>query len=206
MTLSGGRFFSPLMFRTGTRKAAQRRPNCFAAERIPAVFMKRQVMRLKKRFIEAGKIVNTHGVRGEVRIDPWTDSAEFLKGFKTLYIDGHPIRVQSSRVHKAMLLAQLEGVEDVSAAMCLKGKTVSIDRGDARLPEGGFFLQDIIGARVVTESGNEVGVLSDIIEAPAGNVYVVRGEEEHLIPAVPEFIMSTDAEAGVVTVRLIEGM
>ncbi|NCB50504.1 MAG: 16S rRNA processing protein RimM [Clostridia bacterium] len=161
---------------------------------------------MRERFIEAGEIVNTHGIQGEVRIAPWTDSADFLKGFKTLYIDGHPVSVQSSRVHKNMLLAQLEDVEDVNAAMRLKGKVVSIDRGDARLPEGSYFLQDIIGARVITESGDEIGVLSDIIEAPAGNVYVVRGEEEHLIPAVPEFVMSTDAELGVITVRLIEGM
>jgi len=147
--------------------------------------MERQVTSMKEKFIEAGEIVNTHGVRGEVRIAPWTDSAEFLTGFKTLYIDGRPVRVQSSRVHKTMLLARFEGVEDVNAAMRLKGKTVSIDRNDARLPEGGYFLQDIIGARVVTESGAEIGLLSDIIEAPAGNVYVVRGEKEHLIPAVP---------------------
>ena len=172
----------------------------------PPLLVKRQVRKLIEKFIEAGQIVNTHGIRGEVRIAPWTDSADFLKGFKTLYIDGRPVRVTESRVHKDMLLARLEGVEDVNAAMGLKGKTVLIDRNDARLPAGVYFLQDIIGARVVTESGEEIGTLSEIIEAPAGNVYVVRGEEEHLIPAVPAFILSTDTEAGVVTVRLIEGM
>lgn len=161
---------------------------------------------LKNRFIEAGEIVNTHGVRGEVRIAPWTDSAEFLKGFKTLYIDGEAVGVLSSRVHKGLLLARLAGVADVNAAMALKGKTVFIDRGDARLPAGAYFLQDLIGARVFTEAGAEVGTLSDIIEAPAGNIYVVRGETEHLIPAVPEFILSADADAGTITVRLIEGM
>ena len=161
---------------------------------------------MKERFIEAGEIVNTHGVRGEVKIIPWTDTPEFLRAVKTLYIDGKPVRVLASRVHKGALLALLEGVEDVNAAMRLKGRRVSIDRADAPLEPGAFFIQDIIGARVVTEDGAELGALAEVIDAPAGMVYVVRGGTEHLIPAVPEFVLSTDADAGVVTVRLIEGM
>ena len=161
---------------------------------------------MKERFIEAGEIVNTHGVRGEVKIIPWTDTPEFLRAVKTLYIAGKPVRVLASRVHKGALLALLEGVEDVNAAMRLKGRRVSIDRADAPLEPGAFFIQDIIGARVVTEDGAELGALAEVIDAPAGMVYVVRGGTEHLIPAVPEFVLSTDADAGVVTVRLIEGM
>ena len=161
---------------------------------------------MKERYIEAGQIVNTHGVRGEVKLQPWTDSAEFLARFKTLYIDGAPLRVRSSRVHKGMVLALLEGVEDVNAAMRLKGRTVYIDREDAKLPRGGYFIQDIIGAEVVTEDGEGIGRLEEVIDAPASMVYVVRGERERLIPAVPEFILKTDADAGVITVRLIEGM
>ena len=160
----------------------------------------------KSKFLEAGEIVNTHGVRGEVKILPWTDSAEYLRGFKTLYINETPYAVKSSFVHKGCVIAALEGIEDVNAAMALKGRTVCFARADAHLPEGHFFLADILGARVVTEDGAEVGELVDIIENPTQNVYVVKGEREHLIPAVPEFIVNTDAESGVVTVRLIEGM
>ena len=161
---------------------------------------------MKERFIEAGEIVNTHGVRGEVKIMPWTDTPEFLRAIKTLYVDGKPLRVLSSRVHKGAVLALLEGVEDVNAAMRLKGRRVFIDREDARLPEGRFFFLFLIGARVVTESGEELGALAEVIDAPAGMVYVVRGKDEHLIPAVDEFVLKTDADAGVITVRLIEGM
>ena len=161
---------------------------------------------MKEKYIEAGEIVNTHGVRGEVKILPWTDSAEFLARFKTLYIDGAPVRVRASRVHKGAVLALLEGVEDVNAAMRLKGRTVYIDREDAKLPRGGYFIQDIIGAEVITEDGEGIGRLEEVIDAPASMVYVVRGERERLIPAVPEFILRTDADAGVITVRLIEGM
>ena len=160
----------------------------------------------KKQYIEAGRIVNTHGVAGEVKIEVWLDSPQFLKSFKRCFIDRREVKLLSARVHKGFLIAKLENVEDVNAAMALKGRTVFIDRADARLPKGAFFLQDIIGAAVVDESGNEIGKLADVMETPASNVYVVKGETEHLIPAVPEFILSTDAENGIITVHLIEGM
>lgn len=160
----------------------------------------------KKEFIEAGRIVNTHGVAGEVKIEVWLDSPAFMKKFKRLYLDGTERKLVSARVHKGFLIAKIEGVDDINAAMPLKGRVVCILREDARLPKGTFFLQDIIGAAVVDESGKEIGTLTDVMESPAGNIYIVNGEKEHLIPAVPEFILSTDAEAGVITVRLIEGM
>ena len=160
----------------------------------------------KQQYIEAGRITNTHGINGEVKIEVWLDSPAFLKKFKTLYIDGKQVKLVSGRVHKGFLIAMLEGVNDVNAAMCLKNKTVYIDRAEARLPRGAFFLGDIIGAEVCTEDGTVIGTLTDILETPASNIYVVKGEAEHLIPAVPEFIVGTDAENGVVTVRLIEGM
>ena len=160
----------------------------------------------KKQYIEAGRIVNTHGVAGEVKIQVWLDSPQFLKTFRRCFIDKREVKLLSARVHKGFLIAKLENVEDVNAAMALKGRTVFIDRADARLPKGAFFLQDIIGAAVVDESGNEIGKLADVMETPASNVYVVKGETEHLIPAVPEFILSTDAENGIITVHLIEGM
>lgn len=160
----------------------------------------------KQRLIEAGKIVNTHGVRGEVKIQVWLDSPEFMKKFKTVYIDEKPVKMLSARPHKDMLIASLEGIDDVNAAMCLKNKTVYIDRKDAKLPRGTYFLQDIMGAAVIDEDGNEVGKLVDIMETPASAIYVVRGETEHLIPAVPEFVLKTDADRGIIKVHLIEGM
>ena len=156
--------------------------------------------------IEAGRIVNTHGVAGEVKIEVWLDSPGFMKQFKRLFLGERELAVESARVQKSFLLAKLKGVDDVNAAMALKGKVVSIARADAKLPKGAFFLQDILGARVVDEEGNEVGELVDILERPASRIYVVQGETEHLIPAVPAFILNTDADNGVVTVRMIEGL
>lgn len=160
----------------------------------------------KKEFIEAGQIINTHGIRGEVKIEVWLDSPEFLKRFKRVFIDGREVKLLSGKVHKGFLIAELEGVSDINAAMAMKGKKLSIARADARLPKGAYFIQDIIGAEVVDTEGNSVGRLVEVMESPASNIYIVRGESEHLIPAVPEFIMSTDAEAGIITVKLIEGM
>ncbi len=161
---------------------------------------------MKKKYLEAGQIVNTHGIKGEVKIMPWSDSADFLLNFDTVYIEGEPVRLLGGRVHKSFLIARFEGIENVNDAMRLKNQVVFIDRDDIELPEGDFFLQDIIGARVVDEDGNELGRLADVLELPAGNVYVVQGEREILIPARPEFVLNTDVEAGIITVRLLEGM
>ena len=163
----------------------------------------------KSQYIEAGQIVNTHGVRGEVKIMSWLDSPEYLKSFTRLYLreEKKPVKVRAARVHKQFVIAALEGVEDVNAAMALKNEIVSIDRDDAALPEGTFFFSEVFGARVVSDAGEELGTLADVLERPGGNIYVVRGgERERLIPAVPEFIVSTDVEHGVVTVHLIDGL
>ncbi len=161
---------------------------------------------MKQPYLEAGKIVGTFGVRGEVKLQPWCDSAEFLKKIKTLYIDGRPVEVVSSRVHKDMLIVLFRGVEDVNAAMALKNKVVFFAREDAKLPPGRYFIADLIGARVVDESGAPVGELTEVLDMPAGQVYVVQGETEHTIPAVPEFVLDIDADGGVIRVHLIEGM
>ena len=165
----------------------------------------------KSQYIEAGQIVNTHGVRGEVKIASWLDSPEYLKSFATLYLgDGNrkkPVKVRAARVHKGFVIAALEGVEDVNAAMALKNEAVFIDRNDAALPEGTFFFSDLFGAHVVSDAGEELGTLEDVLERPGNNIYVVSGDKrEWLIPAVPEFIVNTDVENGVITVHLIEGL
>lgn len=163
---------------------------------------------MKEAFIEAGRIVNTHGVRGEVRIEVWLDSPDYLAGFPRIFVDGIEKRIRSSFVHKQFLVAVLEGINDVNSAMPLKGKTVKVAREDARLPEGGYFLQDLLGAAVRTEDGKTVGTLTEILERPASNIYVVTDTSgtEHMIPAVPAFVIAANADAGQITVRMIEGM
>ena len=159
-----------------------------------------------KEFLDCGQITNTHGILGEVRIVPWADSPDFLRQFAALYVDGEPRKVASARVHKGSVIAKLDGVDTVEEAMRLKGKTVQIRRADAKLPEGAFFLADILGLDVVDQSGEKLGVLKEVLSPSRQQVYVVAGEREILIPAVPEFILETNIEGGYLKVRLIEGM
>lgn len=161
-------------------------------------------------YLEVGKVTNTHGIMGEVRVQPWADSPEFLCQFKTLYVDeAHwPIQVERARVHKNMVIMKFQGVTDVPGALAMRNAVLYIDRRDASLPEGSFFLADLMGAEVRDAAdGHVLGKLADVLNLPANNVYVVRGgEREWMIPAVPAFIEETNVEQGYIRVNLIEGL
>lgn len=163
---------------------------------------------MKSEFLETGEIVNTHGVRGEVKIMPWADSPDFLCRFDTLYIDAKPVKVLSSRVHKTAVLCTLEGVDTVETAMKLKGKVVCLRRDQIQLPEGYHFLVDLVGLKAIdAATGEELGAVAEVLPLPAQNVYVVRGKgKEYMIPAVPAFIVETNEDEGYIKVNLIEGM
>jgi 16S rRNA processing protein RimM len=163
---------------------------------------------LKKTYLEAGKIVNTHGIVGELKVIPWCDAPEFLLEFDRFYIDGQPFRVQSARVHKQTVLLMFEGITSINDAMRLKEKIIFINREDINLPEGKHFLADMFGLEVrETQTGKVLGSIADILTPPAHEVYVVRGgEREYMIPAVDAFILETNVEEGYIVVRLIEGM
>ena len=163
-----------------------------------------------QQYLEVGKVVAVHGVMGEVRVQPWADSPEFLCQFKTLYVDqSHfPLQVERARVHKNMVIMKFEGLTDVPGAMSMRNAILHIDRADVNLPEGAFFLADIYGLEVRdAESGAVLGKIDDILTPPANNVYVVRGgERELMIPAVPQFIAETNVEDGYIRVNLMEGL
>ena len=162
---------------------------------------------MKTELLEAGKIVNTFGMRGEVRIQPWADSPAFLTGFEHFYIDEMPVQVLTARVHKGCVIATLKGVDDIDAAIKLKNKIIKIRKEHAKLEEGKYFVTDLIGLRVIdNETGETLGTLSDVLSLPSNNVYVIKGKREILVPAVPEFIMETSLEEGYVKIRLIEGL
>ena len=161
---------------------------------------------MEKQFLEAGEIVSTHGVQGEVKILPWADSPEFLLSFRTLYLNGQPYTVQSSRVHKTCVLAKLQGIDNPEDATLLRGKVVSIDRSQVKLPKGTVFIADLIGCRVLDDAGTEIGKIKDVLTMPSSDVYVIHGEKDYMIPAVKEFVKEICVEEGFVRVHLIEGM
>lgn len=158
--------------------------------------------------IDGGKIVSTHGVKGELKVNPLCDSAEFLQKIGKYYIDGRECDTESTRIHKNMLLVKFRGVDDVDAAIRLIGKTLRFDKRDVELPPDTYFHCDLIGLEVYDERLSRIiGKITDVLTPPANDVYVVRdGENEYLIPAAPGFIEAVDISGGLMRVRTIEGM
>lgn len=158
---------------------------------------------MKIQFLEAGQIVSTHGVRGEMKVLPWSDGPEFLTDFKRVRIGGATYPVTSCRIQKTCNLLKLEGIDTVEDAQALRGKTVEVYREDA--PRGMIFVAELIGMDVVS-SGEVLGKLTDVLDYPGNKVYIVKGEHEYMIPAVSRFVQSVDMDAGVIHVQIIEGM
>jgi len=159
-----------------------------------------------KRYLEAGAVASTHGVRGAVMIQPWSDGPEFLCDFERVFIDGTEMKIESASVHKSMVLCKLAGVDDMNTASALRGKTVFIDREDVTLEEGRHFVQDLIGLDVVDVKLGNIGKLAEVINLPSNDVYVVQGRQRYMIPVVPDFVKKVDLEAARVEVAIIEGM
>ena len=163
---------------------------------------------MKQERINVGTIVNAHGIRGEVKLNPVGFDPAFLAEFDRFCIGGKETEVLSSRVHKSVLLLTLLGVEDMDAALALKGKTVAIYADDVALPEGEYFDVELEGCAVLDDAtGEEIGKLTRVLHYPAHKVYEVKGSREYLIPAVPGvFIASVDIDAGVVRVHMMKGL
>ncbi len=160
---------------------------------------------MKQPYLEAGKIVATHGVHGELKLLPWADSPEFLQPFATFYLEGRPLTVQRSRVQKTCLLLKFKGIDTVEAAAALQNKVLCISRQDPAVPPGTVFIADLIGLPV-TAAGKTIGKITQVLSMPSSNVYVVKGEHEYMIPAVPAFVSPLSPDMDHLEVNLIEGM
>ena len=165
---------------------------------------------MKKQFLDSGKIVGTHGIKGEVRIDPWCDSPAFLAAFKKLYLDerGETFIKVKSRPHKNVTLCKIEGVDTVEAAERLRGKIVYIDRDDIRLDEGVHFVQDLIGLEVRDFDTNEVlGTLTDVLRTGANDVYeITRDGKKYLAPVIDEVVREINVDGGYVLLSPMKGI
>ena len=158
-------------------------------------------MRLE--FVEAGEIVNTHGVRGEVKILCWLDGPEMLCEFDRCRIEGKEYAMEQVRVQKTCNLVKLNGIDTMEAAMMMRGKTIELYRED--IDEEVIFAAELIGMEVYTED-KCIGKIREVLDYPGNSVYVIKGEYEYMIPAVKQFILSTDMEKNEMQVKLIEGM
>ena len=158
---------------------------------------------MKLQFLEAGEIVTTHGVRGEVKVLPWADSPEFLLDFNRVMIGTKEYKVQQCRVQKSCNLVKLAGVDSMEDAQLLRGKILQVYREDA--PKGLIFAAELVRIQVYAD-GALIGELTEVLDYPGNKEYVVKGEYEYMIPAVKAYILSTDLDENRMEVRLIEGM
>ncbi len=158
---------------------------------------------MKLPFIEAGEIVTTHGVKGEVKVLPWLDSPEDLCEFDRCLIDGVEYKILSCLVQKTCNLVVLSGIDTMEKAQAMRGKTLALYRED--IADDVVFAAELIGMDVFA-GGEKIGEIADVLDYPGNMVYVVKGRYEYMIPAVKQFILSTDLEKNEMHTTLLEGM
>ena len=158
---------------------------------------------MKLQFIEAGEIVTTHGIRGEVKVLCWLDDPEMLCEFDRCRISGKEYTMEQVRVQKTCNLVKFQGIDTMEAAQAMRGKVIELYRED--IDDEVIFAAELKGVEVFAE-GACIGKIVDVLDYPGNSVYVVKGEHEYMIPAVSAFVLSTDMAANRMEVRLIEGM
>ncbi len=166
---------------------------------------------MKKNYLEIGKIVGTHGVRGMVRIQPWCDGIEFLKGVKNYYTDNlgsESLVAERIAENGNVFIAKFKGVDTIENAEDYRGKILYISRNDVKLEKGRYFIQDIIDCTVYdNESGEIYGVISDVSSTGANDVWhIKKGDKEYLIPVIPPVVKEVDVDAGVIKITALEGI
>ena len=164
-----------------------------------------------KKYLETGKIVGTHGIRGMVRVQAWSDSGEFLTNFKRFFISPNgenELEVLKIQPHGGVVLIAFKGVGTVEQAESLRGKTLYISRDDVSLPDGRYFIDDLIGCEVFdADSGEKYGVISDVSQTGANDVWHIKsGEKEYLLPAIDEVIVKVAPENERLEIRPLKGI
>ncbi len=166
---------------------------------------------MRKQFLEVGKIVGTHGIRGAVRVQPWSDSGDFLVNFKRFYLDSEGksvITAERIQPGNSIVIIKIKDVESIEAAEKLRGSLIYINRDDVRLPEGRYFINDLLGCEVTdADSGAILGKITDVSATGANDVWhITKDGKEYLVPAIGQVIVSVDTEAGAVVLRPLKGI
>lgn len=168
-----------------------------------------------KKYLETGKIVGLHGLRGEVRCQYYSDCADFLCevaeecGLYTDKAGKNHMDVLHARPHKNIVIIEFDGIDSPEAAQRFVGTTLYLDRDDIELPEGTYFIQDIVGLTVIdADSGEVYGKISDVYQNGAADVYSIRkaGGVELMFPCIPEIVLDTDIENGKMIIRPLPGL
>jgi len=162
---------------------------------------------MSKDLLQAGKIINTHALRGDMRVFPYCDSADFLCEIKKLYIDNEPYKVTSARVHKGQALIHLKGIERIEDAEKLIGKFVYFNKNDVDLDEGQFFIDDIMGLEVRDVDTDEIyGKVTDVITTGANDVFEVTGGRVLYVPKIDDVVIEINLDDKVILIRPLQGL
>ena len=158
--------------------------------------------------LECGKIVNTHGLRGEVKALYYTDDPAFFDTVKRVHLSsGKSLTLSSWRQNKGAVLLKFKEIGSVEEAEALVGKTMSVSRADLPpLPEGRYYIADILGMEVVTDEGRNLGKVTDVFKTGSNDVYTVQGDREYLIPVIDEVVLSTDLTLRTITIKPLKGL
>jgi len=150
---------------------------------------------------EIGKIVNTFGIKGEIKIYPYVD---YIMDLKYFYVDDNKMEIEKCRTQKNLVIVKIKGIDDINVVEKLKGKIASVYEEDLpSLPEGTYYIKDLIGLDVITDDGRELGKLDDVIQTGANDVYNVNGI---LLPVIDEVVKKIDLENHKIVVHLIDGL
>lgn len=167
---------------------------------------------MKKDYLELGQIVGTHGIKGEIRVNPWCDSPDFAKGFRTVYFDSNgnnAVKVTACRPHGNVILMKLENISSMTDAEKMKNRMLYIKRDDANLPEGTWFIEELIGCDVFdADNGKCYGRISDVSPTGANDVWHITDDknDEYLIPSIKEVVIEVNVEENCVKIRPMKGI
>lgn len=163
-----------------------------------------------EQYLEIGKVVSTHGLRGELRVDPWCDSPQFLCQFKTLYLKKGETKLSvSSRPHKTIAIVKAKGIDTIEEAEKLRGRVLYINRSDAKLAPDEYFIQDLMGLDVIDiDTSKSYGKITDVLKTGANDVYQVTDEKkkDYLIPVIDDVVKEIDINGGKVLIKPLKGI
>ncbi len=163
--------------------------------------------------LEVGKIVNTHGLRGEVKVVPWTDYPEQFEDIEYAYVktkdDYERLTLSGVKYQKGNIIVRFREITDINDAEKYKNRVLYAERDMlGELPDGVYYIADLIGLTVVTDDGRKIGKISDVINTGASDIYEVKreGMKDLLIPVTDETVLDVDIDGGSVTVHLLDGL
>ena len=164
---------------------------------------------MRNEILELGKVVNTHGSRGEIKVQPWCDDPEIFDELEYIYIGDKRYDILKSRLHKNCEIIALDGVNNINEAELLRNKVVTIEREIlGELPEGTYYIADLEGLEVKTVDGQVLGTIDEVIKTGSNDVYVLNnpGKKPILIPVIEQVVKEVNIDDGFVLVELMEGL